>query len=378
MPILIELNQRISTDEILGWPAFNEEVLVFRVSRSAEFEAGAEGMALSFLGVALRNGVALKAECLFDFPKNRIEFFGCILSSTFGYALLRGCESAIFRDTAENNQAAALRRMAGKIYDMERGVVGSGDRTAIIAFDPKRPIPRVMQSSASNDQLPLPTQFSAALSFFLSGMGLKDVASQSTFPYLRDYIFETFTNTLQHGRPRDQNVAKFSTRSISVTKIVFSVAQLEQRRMSTDLRDFLQRIAEMERSKKDLFVACISIMDMGDGIQNTLPPDSIDESSSDRLVRAFSLGSTRKPDGPIERGMGLQNVLAAAFLLGARLQVQSSGFRVVKDFSLGEDRLPSMQGAVISEVPAHFSAGTCVDLFVPKLLSNFDQRELSL
>jgi hypothetical protein len=378
MSIHIELNQRISTDEVLGWPSFDEDGIVFRVARSAEFEAGAEGAALSFLGAALRKRIAVNVECLFEFPAQKLDFLGCILSSNFGYALLRGCESAKFRDAAEKNLAVDLRRFAGQIYDAERGVVGSGDRAAMIAFDPKRPIPRVIQALTSIEQLPLPSQFSAALSFVLSGMGLKDVASQSTFPHLRDYIFEAFVNTLQHGRPKDQHVAKFSTRSISITKIAFNVAQLEQRRISTDLREFLQRIAEMEQSKKDLFVACISIMDMGDGIQNTLPPESAEESADRRLVRAFSLGATRKQEGPIERGLGLQNVLTSAFLLGARLQVQSSGFRLVKDFSLGEDRLPSMNGAKISELPAQFAAGTCVDLFVPKLLSNLDQRELSL
>jgi hypothetical protein len=193
-----------------------------------------------------------------------------------------------------------------------------------------------------------------------------------------DFIFETFANTLQHGKPRDAQIARHSTRGIAITKIAFNIAQLENRRISLEMREFLFRVAEMERTKKDLFVACISVMDMGEGIQNTLPPSSTEEAVNDRLLRAFNLRETRKPDSPIARGIGLQKVVDAAFLLGARLQVISAGRRMVKDFSLGEDKLPSMEGAEVVELPEHFSTGTCVELFVPRLISNIDQQELAL
>lgn len=381
MSILIELTRRIAAEDVLAWPDPNGKDLAILISRSAEFEAGAEGLALSFLSTSLKHSSSLRVQCQFELPTQSIDFLGSILSSTFGYALLRACTFAEFKDSPGKNSAVELRRFAGKVYDDQRGVVGSGDRTGIIAFDPKRPIPRMLQDSHAtpeNDTTPLPSQFAPGISRVLASMGLGDIASQSSFSLLMDYIFETFVNTLQHGRPRDPRVAKHSTRGISITKIAFNVAQLENRRMSEEMREFLLRIADMERTKKDLFLACISIMDMGEGIQNTLPPSSDEEAISDRLLRAFNLRETRKPDSPVERGMGLQKVVDAAFHLGARLQVLSSGHRLVKDFSLGEDKLPGMQGAVVVELPQQFAAGTCIDLFVPKLLSDIDQHELAL
>ncbi|WP_155634783.1 hypothetical protein [Burkholderia cepacia] len=381
MSILIELTQRIAAEDVLAWPNPSGKNLAILISRSAEFEAGAEGLALSFLSTSLKHSSSIDVECQFEFPTQKVDFLGSILSSTFGYALLRACNCAEFKDFPGKNSAVELRRLAGKIYDDQSGAVGSGDRAGIIAFDPKRPTPRALQDSyttSESDTAPLPSQFAPGISRVLGSMGLGDIASQSSFTLLRDYIFETFVNTFQHGRPRDPRVARHSTRSISITKIAFNVAQLENRRMSKEMREYLLRIADMEKTKKDLFLACISVMDMGEGIQNTLPPASNEETPSDRLLRAFKLRETRKPGSPVERGLGLQKVVDAAFLLGARLQVLSSGRRLVKDFSLGEDKLPGMQGAIMVELPQHFAAGTCIDLFVPKLLSNIDQRELAL
>jgi hypothetical protein len=381
MSIRIELNQRVAVEDVLAWPDPNGGPLLISISRSAEFEAGAEGLALSFLSAALKTTSLIGVACQFEFPAQKTDFLGSVLSSTFGYALLRACSSAEFRDLPGKNSAVELRRFAGKVYDDQRGVVGYGDRAGIIAFDPKRPIPRVLQESSSipeNDIEPLPSQFALGVSRVLSHMGLGGIASQSSFSPLMDYIFEAFVNTLQHGRPRNPSVAKHSTRGISITKIAFNVSRLESRRMSEDMREFLNRIAEMERTKKDLYLACISIMDMGEGIQNTLPPSSDEEEGGHRLLRAFNLKETRKPDGPVERGIGLQKVVDAAFHLGARLQVLSSGYRLVKDFSFGEDKLPGMQGSRLVELPRHFAAGTCIDLLVPRLLSDIDQRELAL
>lgn len=382
MPIFIELSQRIAAEDVLTWPNPSGQELTFVVYRTAEFEAGAEGLALCFLTSALKQSTTMNIDCRFDFPVEKIDFLGSILSSTFGYALLRACNVAEFKDSPWKNSAADLRKFSGRIYDEERGIVGSGDRSGIIAFDPKRPVPRAFQDgkdpTVGESESLLPSQFIPGVSRVLSNMGVGEIASQSSFPLLMDFIFETFANTLQHGKPRDTHVARHSTRGVAITKIAFNVAQLENRRISPDMRDFLSRVAEMERTKKDLFIACVSVMDMGEGIQNTLPPSSTDEAVNDRLLRAFNLRETRKPDSPITRGMGLQRVVDAAFHFGARLQVNSAGRRLIKDFSLGEDKLPSMQGVEVVTLPQHFSMGTCVELFVPSLISNIDQQELAL
>jgi hypothetical protein len=380
MPIAIKLLDRIAAEDVLLWPDPTGADLVFLVSNAAEFEAGTEGLALGFLSSAIKSAGSIHIHCEFDFPKESDDFCASIISSMFGYALLRACASAQFKSPA-GNLATDLRRFAGRIYDERRGIIGLGDRVGIMAFDPKRPIPRAFGASfneANSDETPLPSDYAPGISRVLTGMGLGGIASQSIFPVLMEYVFETFVNTQQHGRPHDPRVARHSTRGISITKIAFNVTQLDRRRISAEMREFLLRVADMERTDKGLFVACISVMDMGEGIQNTLPASSNEEAQENRLLRAFDLRETRKTPSSVVRGMGLLKVVEAAFRLGARLQVSSAGRRLVKDFSLGEDKLPTMIGAEVTTLPGHFSAGTCVDLLVPRLLSDIDQRELAL
>ena len=382
MPVVIKLIDRIAAEDILEWPDPSGQEVVFVVLRSAEFEAGAEGIALSFVSVSIRRAGSIAIRCEFDFPQSLVDFCGTILSSMFGYALLRASTAVTFKNkTDETGAASELKKFAGKIYDERRGVIGFGDRVGIMAFDPKRPVPRAFRDSLSapdGGSVPLPSQFAPGLSRVLNEMGVGEISSQSIFPLITDFVFETFVNTLQHGRPQDVRAARHSTRGISITKIVFGLQDLGRRRMSQGMREFLERVAEMERREKGIFVACISVMDMGEGIQNTLPRASDVEMPNDRLLRAFDFSETRKTNTAVTRGMGLEKVVSAAFRLGARLQISSAGHLLVKDFSLGEDKLPTMQGATFTTMPEHFSVGTCVDLFVPRLLSDIDQRELAL
>ena len=171
-------------------------------------------------------------------------------------------------------------------------------------------------------------------------------------------------------------VLKNSTRGISLSKIAFSTAQLSSRKMSTELREYLLRIAEMAKKDTNLFVVCISVMDMGDGIQNTLPSIAADESYAMRLVRAFQVGESRKVPSIIERGRGLHKVVDAAFRLDAKLRIRSAGNVLWKDFSLGEDRYAGMDSALNITLPEYFSSGTSIDMYIPSLMENIDQRKL--
>jgi hypothetical protein len=381
MPQLtIKLAANISAADVMNWPNPAAAAVSFVIPRGCAFEPGAQGLSLSFLAKAIRSGASISVSCEFAFPTTEREFFDTVLSSTFGFALMRCCESFSFNDRPGNSNTT-LRRFAGKIYDDRKGVVGLGSHVDVIALDPKRPIPRTFlaRSDALDPQgIPLPSAFQGEIVRILASMGLPEIGSQSTLPTLISFIYELFNNTIQHGRPSEEAVAKQSTRSISFTKIAFGTQQLSTRRISPDLRDYLQRTAEMQKRDTNLFVVCISVMDMGDGIQNTLPAVSNDEESNTRLLRAFTMGQSRKPSGQVQRGLGLQKVVEAAFRLGARLQVTSAGRALVKDFSFGEDKQPDIRGAQEMALPGHFAQGTCVDIYIPNLWSNIDQRELIL
>jgi hypothetical protein len=347
--------------------------------RSSKFEPGAEGLALSYLASIDVDRTEIHVKSEHALPVSANEFFGSMLSSTFGFALIRVAKTLVFADS-ERNQIDIFRQFAGKIYDERRGVLGLGDRVEIIAFDPRRPVPRALLARAQSvdqDGLPLPSAFQQDLVRILAGMGMPEIASPSTLPTVISFVYELFLNTVQHGLPSELKRASRSTRGIALSKIVFNASTVEDRNLSRPIKDYLLRISELTKRASGIHVVCISVIDMGDGIQNTLANSaSALETSSERLSRAFGAGESRKGKSTIERGLGLHKVLAATMRLSGRLQVISAGVGLTKDFSLGEDKLPSMRGAVETSFHPHFSHGTSVTLFVPDLPSNIDQRRL--
>jgi len=374
----IKLSEHTSPEDVAKWPNPRDKEVLFVLARASSFEAGAEGLAHSFLASALQISGDIYLNCEFSQPQNDKEFFSTVLASTFGYTLIRATTQIKFAG-AKVNSMESFRIFAGKLYDHNRGVIGLGDRVELIAFDPKRSIPKALlirPHSIDQDGLPLPSAFQADLLKILAGMGLPEIGSQSTLPTLISFVYELFLNTLQHGLPKNEVRLMNSTRGIALTKIAFSTQQLVTRKISTPLRQYLERIAEMQKRETNLLVVCISVMDMGDGIQNTLPSSSVEETAHARLARAFKVGESRKAGSSIERGLGLHKVVEAAFRLGARLQVSSAGKILVKDFSLGEDPLPRMDGAIEQTLPDHFIAGTSIEMYVLNLLTDIDQRKL--
>jgi hypothetical protein len=378
-PILVKLSEQTTLDDVASWPAHADSRVTFVLVRSSKFEPGAEGLALSYLASIDVDRTEIHVKSEHALPVSANEFFGSMLSSTFGFALIRVAKTLVFADS-ERNQIDIFRQFAGKIYDERRGVLGLGDRVEIIAFDPRRPVPRALLARAQSvdqDGLPLPSAFQQDLVRILAGMGMPEIASPSTLPTVISFVYELFLNTVQHGLPSELKRASRSTRGIALSKIVFNASTVEDRNLSRPIKDYLLRISELTKRASGIHVVCISVIDMGDGIQNTLANSaSALETSSERLSRAFGAGESRKGKSTIERGLGLHKVLAATMRLSGRLQVISAGVGLTKDFSLGEDKLPSMRGAVETSFHPHFSHGTSVTLFVPDLPSNIDQRRL--
>jgi hypothetical protein len=376
--VTVRLGAAVSSEDVLLWPAPQSD-LQFLILRTCAFEPGAEGLALSYLAGAIRGEAKVFLQCEFEPPTNVNEFYSTILSSIFGYTLIRVCKTIFFGKSREDCRGQ-LRIFSGKTYDDHAGIVGLGDEVRLIAFDPRRPIPKALMTSPDsldNMGIPLPSAFHVDIVRILGGMGLNEIASPSTLSTLIRFIHELFANTVQHGRPTNELVALHSTRGIALSKINFNPAQLATRRMSSELLEFLGRVAEMQKRQTSLQVVCLSVMDMGDGIQHTLPPKE-DETEGERLLRAFRLGESRKNSGAIERGAGLDRVVKVAHRLGARLQIASAGRMIVKDFSLGEDKLPDLSGAVETVLPNHVQGGTSVDLLVPRFAMELDQRALGI
>ena len=135
------------------------------------------------------------------------------------------------------------------------------------------------------------------------------------------------------------------------------------------------RVTESRKGDLGLGLVCLSVADQGDGIAATLPAKG-GETTTQRFIRAFLPGESRKPNSVVLRGLGLPKLVSAAHHLQALIRVNSGGLAVMQDFSLGENKYPKLDFGAVREFPHAQSAGTCVSIFFPEFAINLDQTQL--
>jgi hypothetical protein len=190
------------------------------------------------------------------------------------------------------------------------------------------------------------------------------------------FLYESARNSFEHARVDGAGMPIQGVRGILVEKLVFgSQAEMAARKDIADFqKQYLTRIWNTLSPAKR--VITYSVVDLGPGIQWTLPSANASESPMARLERAFRPGQTRKSHGlDMEAGMGLSKLYAAARRVRALLIVRSAELTCVLDFS---------QSATSSEIglrelpgtPSCGSIGTALTLLWPDIEGAGDQGRL--
>lgn len=369
----VRVSDRTSVDDVLGWRLSASDA-IFIGKRSA-FEAGAQGLALASLAAMPLGANDVSLECDFEEPRDWPALATTPLATAFGFALARRVRRISFGGTPASPSFKAL---LGVLYKHSGGVLGIGTSRSVVSADPVYSLPPVLTETGSQwgaDSFPPPSAFASMLIRTVKEMGFGKLLASAEESGVVSFVYEALRNSLEHGVSVAQGRRARSTRALIVEKIVVQGPDVASRHLSPELKAYLERIYEANAKALGLGVACFTIADQGDGIQDTLPAKQ-DETPAARLARAFEAGESRKPSGIVSRGLGLPNVVSAAHRLQALIRVTSGNLDVGQDFSTGEHKYPKMDFRGIRTLPADFVCGTCISVFVPEYSVDLDQRSL--
>lgn len=371
MRSVIRINEKTSVDDVLEW-VLDQEVR-FVISKASSFLPGTQGIAMSALKSAVTHRAKISVTCEFHEPISTDDAENSPLGTPFGFSLARLATSIDFlpRLTPISGQ---IKRNLGRLYVQQKGRLGIGKQSSLVAIDPRFPFPPALKEDvqAGDTDFPAPSRFQSVLADIAASLGFSRALTSSFESDLVAYIYELARNSWEHGIPVS-SIPSASTRAIILEKIVIQ-ANDRFERYPTFLQEYLQRIRTESGADLGIGVLCITVVDQGEGIQGTLPAVE-NESESDRLERAFGEGESRKAKGAISRGMGLSKALSAAFHLRAMLQVCSGGLLGIQDFSTGEYKYPGI-ALKVTRLPVHLSFGTSISLFVPESSRSLDQPAL--
>jgi hypothetical protein len=369
----IRVVERTPVEDVLAWQLATCRSL--RVSRRSGFEPGAHGIALSMLAALDHVASDLLLDCDFEEPRSTEDLISTFFAGAFGFALARRSRRIQFSGRPASPHFKPLLSL---LYKQLGGVLGGGSSRSIVSADPVFPLPPALIDGANTtaaDSFPPPSVFKPLLNRIVTDMGFRRLLGSSEESSIVSLIYEALRNSLEHGISKDPVRRARSTRALIVEKFVLQNSELANRRLSSELKDYLARVAEANEGALGLGVACFTVADQGDGIQATLPPKA-DESKMSRFARAFEEGESRKPVGVVSRGLGLPNVVAAAHRLQALIRVTSGNLVVSQDFSLRENKYPKLDFGSVRTLPDTCVGGTTLSVFVPEFSIDVDQSSL--
>jgi hypothetical protein len=370
---ILNIPENCRTEDVLAWDLTSAEG--FRLTRSSKFELGAQGVALAKLSGLESQNLVLK--CEFKEPRTSDEFEATVLGTPFGLSLIRHAK-AVFFDHGKDLASEDLEKNLNAFYRDRRGLLGKGQNCALVCVDPAFQVPRRLLDEVRTGDRPFPIEpsgFLKVLREMTALLGFKSFLSSATESSLNSFIYECFVNTQEHGISATLPIGRRSVRALVVEKVVVDKGGLAKN-LSDDLRGYIERSAEAAGGNLGLGVVCLTVSDQGEGIQSTLPANSETESDVERFERAFRPGQSRKTQGTIKRGMGLDQVLSAAHKMRARISIHSADLTYVQDFSFEDQKYPSIDIAAICKATSPSRCGTSISIWVPEYEQDLDQPDL--
>ncbi|MDF1821706.1 MAG: hypothetical protein P1U64_09045 [Alcanivoracaceae bacterium] len=349
-----------SIDEVMSWNMTGD--VEIELTKSSSFEFGIEMFALARLASARNDDLNINVYASFNEPNDFEDLENCIFSTAFGFSLARVSSSVRFNGALASKD---FKPLLSSYYRSHRGVVGIGKKLSIVSIDPVYPVPEIFSPQEFDGALPIPgpSSFKKALSEQSRKMGVSDGFFSLNEKGLTQFLYETFRNSCEHGWSASDGFQR-STRSVTIEKLNVRKPDDIPKSSSHDLASYLGRVLVSEKDHFDSGFLCISVADQGLGIQKTLPEYS-GESPQKRFIRAFKDGESRKPDGVVQRGLGLGNAISAAMALDAYVRIFAGGFFYEQDFSKDDQKYPSLNGSLLREIDSSLH-GTVFSIIFPR------------
>lgn len=357
-------------EDVLSWnlPACD----CIRISKRSSFEPGAQGLALACLASLNHRSTRAVLCCEFEEPQTETAFEETLFASGFGMALSRLVPRIEFQGVACSE---AFKVLLAEVYKTKEGILGAGNSMSVVCPDHVFSLPPALtRLGDGTDDYPPPSAFQQLLTRLVQQMGFQQLLGSAEESSIISFIYESLRNSLEHGISADAVRSRRSTRALIIEKLVLQ-GDISQRQLSHELKEYLERIVDSHRGALGLGVVCLTVADQGDGIQATLPSKG-DETSVQRLARAFEPGESRKPAGIVSRGLGLTSVVSSAHRLQALVRITSGSLQVGQDFSLAVDKYPRLDFDNVRKLSGETPRGTAVSIFFPELGVDLDQKPL--
>lgn len=379
MSLSIRILEGTSIADVLSWTFSASTEL--RISESADFLPGAQGVALSALSSFVRQEAELVVRFEFAQPRTEAELSNSLVSTPFGYSLARLAKKIYF-GKIETSASPDFKELLARHYKASNGRFVYGQQAgSILAIDPHFRVPPFFPGDVDL-HFPTPSTLQRALVDIAGDLGFKIILQSETEQPIVRFAYEVFRNSIEHGvhgwapsGGEPLRAAFRSTRAILLEKISGRALHPNSKIVDSPTRQYLQRVSEDHRAAIGASVLCLTIADQGDGIQSTLP-EIEGETPLDRLSRAFREGESRKPKGEVERGKGLPAALNSSFDLGVMIKVFSAGIAFSQDFSLGDQEYPGLKLNDENSSKTICRTGTCISIYIPEFRVSPDQRSL--
>jgi hypothetical protein len=333
----INLKRETTLSDVAGWLRDGAAEMTFIVWPNSDFTTAVEGVALTVLRELWASGRVIHVDCRFGVEAAvRVQDLG-LFDGLFGLCLAVVAKT-IRSASSDQVRPALLQRLWDRVRQ-GRGCIGHGKRLAIVSRDPDVPVPAILRTGSTH--FPQRAHFAPVLQGVAHDMGFGNFGLRKRTILTADeeaaltFLYETARNSHEHGRHDRDDRAVHGIRGTIIERLIFtSRGEVDARSTLPEWqRQYAARVwPRMERSKR---IVAYTVVDLGSGIQNTLPPVVPEESPWDRLNRAFRDGETRKPKGTdVEAGVGLYKVAQAAMNLKALLVVKSGELLGFADFSV--------------------------------------------
>jgi hypothetical protein len=327
----IRLKENITIDDINGWISIADNDLVFEILHKSSFQLFSEGVALATLRELNERGKKIYIK-FFKGPDLENSEFQPILETIFGLELLRIAQATIDNSfIISNTHTKVGKTIWGSVLD-QGGYIGDGKKAYLFSrhdYD----IPRCIRNMDEPSAFPRFDYFKNNVSNLLLKMrGFSNHIGDHELNLI-EWLHHIGENAHEHGSYSFvRNSPTEGFRGITLGKLIFKTA--EEVSIRNDYPDFLTKhiLALIQGEKtpnKGIIFNYASVIDCGDGIQNTTPnPDKL--SAVELISSAFNDGVTRKNISMNESsGYGLGQSLVAASNLHAIFHLTSGDVEII-------------------------------------------------
>lgn len=335
---LVRIKENTSIDDINRWFDAANEYITFEILYKSSFQVFAEGVALGALRSlhVNRKTINIRFYKTPDIENSSLSSFQPILLTIFGLELLR-LSKTIF--DSQDNVIAVRSVIGSRIWKhvlKDQGRLGDGNLVYLVSRHSYE-IPRCLRHKESSNAFPPFDYFKfnvENLLLGLRGFGNKIGKDENL---LIEWLYHIAENAIEHGshtKEDDGYIEGF--RGIILGKYFFNRVDDVTRLYDYPLiiKNYISRLITSGRCPEHhLTFNYATVIDLGEGIQNTLQQDSnLDDFGV--FCTAFKDGVSRKTNVMNEKtGYGLGQAVVVASKLNGLLHIASGNFETTADLS---------------------------------------------